>query len=89
MKGMAICKCIEGYIGSPPTCRPECIGSSDCSQVLACINQKCQDPCPGVCGLNAQCLVRNHNPICSCSEGFTGNPFVSCSLISKHYTLQI
>lgn len=42
------------------------------------MKQKCQDPCPGSCGFNANCNVYNHNPICSCIEGYTGDPFTSC-----------
>lgn len=59
-------------------CRPECMTSSECALDKACINTKCQDPCPGTCGINARCQVVNHNPICSCSVGFTGDPFVRC-----------
>lgn len=36
-------------------CRPECVLSSDCPSDKACIRNKCKDPCPGVCGLNAEC----------------------------------
>lgn len=74
----AVCSCQANFVGSPPTCRPECMISSDCPLEKACINSKCQDPCPGTCGLNARCQVVNHNPICSCSVGFTGDPFVRC-----------
>lgn len=42
------------------------------------MKQKCQDPCPGSCGVNAYCNVYNHNPICSCIDGYTGDPFTSC-----------
>lgn len=73
-----VCSCKSGYIGSPPNCRPECMVSTDCAQDKACINQKCQDPCPGTCGLNARCQIINHNPICSCIAGFTGDPFIRC-----------
>lgn len=59
-------------------CRPECVISSDCLQHQACLNQKCGDPCPGTCGVNARCQVINHNPICSCKPSFTGDPFVAC-----------
>lgn len=31
-----------------------------------------------MCGLNAHCQIVNHNPICSCLSGFTGDPFVRC-----------
>lgn len=55
---------------------------SECPSNKACVNQKCVDPCiGGVCGVGARCEVFNHNPICSCSPGETGNPFESCHLI--------
>lgn len=76
----AICSCKENYFGSPPNCRPECIVSADCMPNLACLHQKCKDPCPGTCGINAKCLVVNHNPICSCNPGYIGDPFVRCSV---------
>lgn len=60
-------------------CRPECVVSSECPLNKACINEKCADPCPGTCGQNARCNVVNHNAICSCSPGYTGDPFVGCS----------
>lgn len=75
----AVCSCTPGYIGSAPNCRPECVVSSECAQDRACVKQKCVDPCPSTCGLNARCQVVNHNPICSCSPGFTGDPFIQCS----------
>lgn len=62
----------------PPSCRPECIVSSDCTKDRACSNQKCINPCPGTCGIKATCQVINHNPICSCLQGFIGDPFVRC-----------
>lgn len=83
INGHAVCSCLTGFIGSPPSCRPECMVSSDCPQDRACLKQKCVDPCPGTCGLNARCQVVNHNPICSCSPGFSGDPFVRCLKIES------
>lgn len=80
INGQAVCSCVPGYIGSPPTCRPECITSSECNLDKACVNQKCIDPCPGTCGIGAKCQVVNHNPICSCQTPHTGDPFVKCVL---------
>lgn len=77
----AVCSCIEGFMGSPPFCRPECTSNSECSLNLACLNQKCSDPCPGVCGRNALCHVNNHSPYCRCPDRYDGNPFVSCQPI--------
>ena len=74
------CSCLPGMIGSPPNCRPECVVNSECPQDKACINQKCQDPCPGLCGINAYCRVRNHAPICVCNQGYVGDPFSACQL---------
>lgn len=82
--GHAVCSCVQNYIGAPPNCRPECIVSSECAPNKACINQKCKDPCPGTCGINARCQVVNHNPVCSCEIGYTGDPFISCTKERKH-----
>lgn len=79
VNGQAVCSCVPGFIGSPPTCRPECITSQECPLNQACVNQKCIDPCPGTCGLNAKCQVVNHNPFCSCLPNYVGDPFIRCS----------
>ena len=76
--GVAICSCLPNYIGTPPSCRPECQTSSECSQNEACINQRCLNPCPGSCSSTAKCQVINHAPICACPSGQTGNPFIRC-----------
>lgn len=39
------------------------------------------DPCPGTCGLNAECRILNHAPSCSCIIGYSGDPLKACSLI--------
>lgn len=72
------CSCLPEYTGSPPNCRPECSINAECSSNLACIREKCRDPCPGSCGVRAQCSVINHTPICSCPPGYTGDPFTNC-----------
>lgn len=88
----AVCSCVLGFIGSPPTCRPECITSSECPLNEACSNQKCVDPCPGTCGIDSLCHIINHNPVCTCSNKYTGDPFVRChpqresSLAIKRFT---
>lgn len=84
------CQCRPNFVGSPPNCRPECTVNSDCSPSQACVREKCTDPCPGSCGSNAQCMVLSHVPICSCFEGYTGDPFNGCNLTpvspSKDFT---
>lgn len=74
----AICTCLPQFFGAPPNCRPECVVNSECPLNKACVNQKCVDPCPGVCGQNAMCTVLNHSPYCTCQDGFSGNPFTRC-----------
>lgn len=76
--GSPSCSCQPGYVGSPPNCRPECTINSECSTNRACITEKCRDPCPGSCGSGARCHVLNHTPICTCPEGYTGDPFTNC-----------
>lgn len=76
--GAPSCSCLVGYTGSAPNCRPECTVNSECQSNLACMREKCKDPCPGSCGIGAQCNVINHTPMCTCPEGYTGDPFRNC-----------
>lgn len=77
--GAGACRCIDTYLGNPyEGCRPECVINTDCPPQLACTQNKCKDPCPGVCGSNAICQVVNHLPTCYCSPGLTGNPYSYC-----------
>lgn len=78
INNVPVCSCMNNYIGVPPNCRSECSINSDCPANKACIREKCRDPCPGSCGLYAQCSVVNHTPVCTCPESYTGNPFDSC-----------
>lgn len=73
------CSCLSGYIGRPPNCRPECTINAECPGNLACLNERCRDPCPGSCGPQASCVVIKHAPQCSCLPGYTGDPFSGCS----------
>lgn len=66
------------FIGSPPNCRPECVSNTDCSRQLACINQKCRNPCIDSCGANAECHVVSHTAMCNCMPNYTGDPFTQC-----------
>lgn len=78
--GVAKCSCIPPYLGDPYStgCRPECVFNADCSSSLSCIKQHCRDPCPGVCGTNAECSIINHIPVCTCARGYQGDPFIGC-----------
>lgn len=81
LRGGPSCACLPNFEGSPPNCRPECSINEDCASDLACINQKCRDPCPGSCGINAQCQVFKHVSVCTCLQGFTGNAFTQCNIM--------
>ncbi|XP_018012714.1 neurogenic locus notch homolog protein 1 isoform X2 [Hyalella azteca] len=80
--GRAVCTCPYAYEGDPLTrcTRVECVESSECPTNQACQQQKCINPCtiPDICGRGSECTVRNHQPVCSCGRGFTGDPFVAC-----------
>ncbi|KAG7155061.1 Neurogenic locus Notch protein-like 4, partial [Homarus americanus] len=77
-----VCECVAGYYGAPPQCHPECVTNSDCPKYLACVKEKCVDPCVGTCGRQAQCQVVNHNPLCSCPAGYSGDPYIQCALLT-------
>lgn len=73
------CSCLPEYQGDPYIgCRPECVINNDCQSHLACIRNKCKDPCLGTCGQFAICNVYNHIPVCSCPAGMSGNAFIHC-----------
>lgn len=74
-----MCSCNVGYMNAPPNCRPECIVNSECPLDKACINQKCDNPCLGICGYEAICKVINHSPVCSCPINYVGDPFSRCT----------
>lgn len=63
-----------------------CTTNDDCSDREACVNRQCRDPCN--CGTNAVCYVRNHKPICSCEEGYQGNPEIACQSVECRHDSQ-
>lgn len=82
--GVGSCQCLPEYFGNPyEGCRPECVLDSDCPSNRACVNEKCKDPCPGTCGLNAECFVRNHQATCNCLYGYQGDPYRYCAKEEK------
>lgn len=83
----AVCLCMPDYSGSPPGCHPECVISTECPTDKACLNQKCSNPCVDVCGINTECRVINHSPVCSCKALYTGDPFTRCNPLPRKYSL--
>eukprot|EP00121_Abeoforma_whisleri_P005603 Awhi_evm1s5082 len=69
-------KCI---IHTTPFCTFECTSDAMCDGDQACIYNECVDPCAdSPCGIGATCEVINHRPVCSCLNGFSGDPLVEC-----------
>ena len=59
--------------------RPECISDPECPNHLACIQEKCQNPCfTHSCGQNAECKVKNHRALCVCLYVYVGDPYSLC-----------
>ena len=85
VNGQAVCTCKPEYTGPPPYCRPECTLSAECPINRACINQKCENPCPSPCGRNTICVVINHSPICTCQNGYTGDPLIKCFPVQSKF----
>lgn len=79
------CSCLPGFVGSAPNCRPECISNGECATHLACINNKCKDPCPGSCGELAECRVVSHTARCLCPPGYSGDALIRCNVIQCEY----
>lgn len=83
-----ICTCPEGWVPDENgQCHavivpipPGCVSDNDCSNSEACINRLCRSPCSD-CGTNADCYVQNHRAICSCRNGFDGNPNIACHTV--------
>lgn len=75
----AICDvCAGPNAAQNPACRPECVMNSDCAFDKACLRNKCVDPCLGSCGIDAECTVYFHDPICRCPNNLEGNPYEHC-----------
>lgn len=68
--------------------RGNCITGSECEIDSQCPDNKfcnlntktCDDPCASKeCGVHALCNATNHQAICQCITGYTGDPEVLCS----------
>ena len=88
--GGYICSCENGLVGDPfhGTCHKpgDCTDDVDCPATATCIENTCRDPCiisPSLCGLNANCKIVDHKPICSCPLRTTGDPNVCISFYIK------
>ena len=70
----------------PPPFAIGCASNSDCPDYTACENRKCINPCAekDPCARNAYCKVIRHKPVCTCPDGYIGDPTTSCEL--RKYT---
>lgn len=90
---MPICECPRNYTGDPfvecihmqmialplPSIEYECTVDDDCAANKTCMDNECMNPCNVTyCGGQAECKVFDHNPICSCRAGYTGDPHRAC-----------
>ena len=59
-----------------------CDNNNDCPDHAACRNKLCINPCAfdDPCSPTAYCKVFNHEPVCTCPDGYIGDPTVSCEL---------
>ena len=59
--------------------KPECTTDPECPDHLACVTEKCQNPCfTSTCGVNAECRAIKHRATCICNPGFVGDPYRIC-----------
>ena len=85
--------CNSDEICQGVTCVLGCRSSSTCPASQACINNECTDPCSSSissCGTNAVCTVQNHQALCSCPAGLTGDSTIACTrLVSLSLSLSL
>ncbi|XP_029178983.1 neurogenic locus notch homolog protein 3 [Nylanderia fulva] len=81
-EGRPVCSCYNLHMGDPlARCvRVECLINDDCPYNRVCTNNRCVDPCVGLCGVNANCVTRNHIGTCQCLPGHDGDPFSGCQV---------
>ena len=69
-------------VGLPtePVLSVGCLQNDDCPLYTACENTKCINPCAedNPCAPTAICKVLNHEPKCTCPDGYIGSPLTDC-----------
>lgn len=86
-RGNCVCPVEYGYRldvrgNCVPVKGPECETDDDCPDHKYCNpnTKTCDNPCATKkCGLYALCNATNHQAICQCIAGYTGNPEKLCS----------
>ena len=59
-----------------------CESDQECPDYNACQNRKCINPCAedDPCAPSANCKVIGHQPVCTCPDGYIGDPRTECKL---------
>ena len=70
-----------------PTLAAGCANDDECPDHTACENRLCINPCAyrDPCARNAYCKVLNHQPVCTCPDGYIGDPKTECKLRKTTY----
>ena len=63
------------------SCTVGCKDDEDCAGSVACVNERCIDPCivNNPCGENARCSYINGLYECQCEIGYKGDPYDGCA----------
>lgn len=86
-RGNCVCPVEFGYTldargNCIPKIGPECDTDDDCPDPKYCNKNTntCEDACSRKrCGIKAFCNASNHQAVCQCITGYTGNPEIHCS----------
>lgn len=90
-RGRCICPIQHGYrLTDDGKCirtdEPECESNYDCADSKYCNleTKTCDDACSvKTCGVHAFCNATNHEGICKCLTGYSGNPDIDCKQILR------
>ena len=57
-----------------------CDSNRECPDYTACRNSRCINPCAvdDPCAPSASCKVIGHEPVCTCPDGYIGDPRTRC-----------
>lgn len=76
----AVYQCLEPPCREPKNLYFECTIDDECLANRSCIQNQCLDPCNTFsCGTQTRCSVVEHSPMCSCLDGYIGDPNVACT----------
>ena len=74
--------CFRIGTATEPSLDVGCDWNSHCPDDTACDNRQCINPCAigDPCDSSAICKVINHEPVCTCPDGYIGNLNTRCEL---------